>query len=176
MRKISILVLAFFLLANNAFGSPLVFTVSKDIVTDGISEIATIDTAKYSQIRIAIKAVPKGNPANDAAEFTKLTGKRIELEAEIQGLKLTFNEKHLEITRNRDELSKVNVELEKIGKRLDEADQMIGIAAVENGEEIQLLNLDERKLNDSFVIDSPPTKLRIYFKGQGKFTIYIWGQ
>lgn len=176
MRNLLSLVLFLVLFANNTFGSPLIYSVSKDIAADGITEIAIVDTSKYQQIRVAVKIAPKNDQTKDKVEFTRLTGKRGELTTRINELKNTLKSNYPVILTKQRELGEVTAQLEEIGKRFDEAELFVQIAAIEKGEEFQILEIDESRLDGTFLIDTPPSKLKISVKGRGKFTVYIWGQ
>jgi len=169
MKKALSLFLFFMLSVNNALGSPLIFTIAKEISAGGIFEIAAIDTAKYRQIRIAVKSETKSNPAESA----RLIQRRTELAARLRDLKLSFKETHPEVLSKQKEIDSVEIGITRLNEIQDAA---IFIVAVENGEEIPLLSLDKTEMSKSFIIDSPPTKTKILVKGQGKYSIYIWGQ
>jgi len=51
--------------------------------------------------------------------------------------------------------------------------------AVYSAEEGELIQLDSKrfdsKISYSYLIDSPPSKIIIKIKGEGKYTVFIWG-
>jgi hypothetical protein len=142
--------LFFGLLANNVSGSPLIFTVTKEIKTDDVFEISAIDTTKYKQLRIAIKS-EKG----DSVEYSRLRSRRVELNAQLDSLRLNFKDDHPEVLLKRKEIESLDDDITRLSK-FQNAE--IYIVAVENGEEIPLFSLDKTRMNDSFLVDTPPTK------------------
>lgn len=92
MKKYLSLALFFALLANNVSGSPLIFTVTKEIKTDDVFEIGAIDTTKYKQLRIAIKSEKV-----DSVEYSRLRSRRVELNAQLDSLRLNFKDDHSEV-------------------------------------------------------------------------------
>lgn len=67
MKKYLGLFLLFVFSVNNTLGSPLIFKVKKETISEAFTELGSIDTSRYSQVRIGIIASKK---FNDAAELT----------------------------------------------------------------------------------------------------------
>lgn len=59
--------------AFNSFSSPLIFTASKEVKEKDFVELATIDTAKYKQIRIAVDATTNENINENVATDKKFS-------------------------------------------------------------------------------------------------------
>jgi hypothetical protein len=56
------------------------------------------------------------------------------------------------------------------------SESVLNISAAEETQEIFIQGATDNFLNVSFLIDQPPTKLKISAKGAGVYKVYIWAQ
>ncbi|MGB7208763.1 MAG: hypothetical protein WBD27_08915 [Pyrinomonadaceae bacterium] len=174
MMKFLALVLFFVFAVNNAFGSPLIYKVKKEINTSGLVELGNFDATKYKQIRIGIKVVGRDEkpPFSKAVAEIELNAAKRELSRQQQLLE--------EGLVSRADYDRAADRVKVAQQIFDNADEKIyppiSIFGVENTDEILLAIFDEKNLNRSIVIDSPPPKISIKVSGKGIYSLYVWGQ
>lgn len=57
----------------------------------------------------------------------------------------------------------------------DSVSQRVNIYAVEDNQEIFLFSAMDKDLSFSTVIDVPPSKIKLSARGNGIYSIYVWG-
>ena len=178
MKKFLILILLTAFAVNDSLGSPLLFKVTKEINSKDLTELGVFDATKYRQIRIGIKIISvKSDAIQNTPTYVQLVQKREELRVKLEKLQSTLRDKHPDIVATKNEIDKLNDEIEK----LVQSDQSwaVGIFGVEGRDEILLSNItssDNNSLKYSMIIDSPPSKISVKVSGKGIFTVYVWGQ
>ena len=145
--KILFLFVAIFALVSQAFAAPLIFKTTKEIDSFETVTLATIDTAKYKQVRIAIKFTKSENTTEN--EEILIFRKRLE-EGEISRLDYDTNIKRINERISRDSVS---------------------VFGIEEAQEFYLGGGFS-----SFVIDVPPSKILVRVSGKGKYLLYVWAQ
>lgn len=178
MKKITILFLLVGFFTSNILSSPLLFKVNKKITTGGL-ELATFDASKYRQIRIGVKAISMDNSqtVKELPAYSQLIQKRAELLSELERMLKVFKEGHPQIVAKKNEINKINEEIESLEKSINEQlAPKVTILAAEDKDTIILEKFEEKDINRSIVIDSPPSKINIIFDGKGIYSVYIWGQ
>lgn len=167
MTKILATILSLLLISNLAFGSPLIYKVSKTIASDEITEVGTFDALKYRQIRIGIKV------DNTAAvsKYYELSKKRQDLETELYSLKSKYTDEHPKVREIKQEISNLDKEIRSLGKIYP----TILISGVEGQEQIPLFELRKESLTNTFLIESPPSKISIKVEGKGNYSFFVWG-
>jgi len=170
MKKFIITFLLTICITSNALSSPLIFKIKKEITTEGLVELGTLDTTKYKQIRIGIRSAGKIK-ATSAAE--------IELKAAERELvrKTELLEKG-EIALSEYQIAKDrrDIALSNIRNSTEIVFPPVSVFAVENNEEILLTVFGEQSSNRSIIIDSPPSKIRVKVSEKGIYSLYVWGQ
>ncbi len=162
-------------LVNNGFSSPLIFSITKEVKAESFVEIGVIDAVKFRQLRVSIKFAPSAEGDEIQRRYSELIVERVEADLKLSDLKMTLKENHPDIKAKQSELDKINAEISQIEKSRT-SPPALEFMAVELGNEMPVEFLDSQNLNKSFIIDSPPTKLKLTAKGRGKYTVYIWGQ
>ena len=179
MKEFLILILLVTFAANNSFGSPLIFKVTKEINAKDLIELGSFDATKYRQIRISIKVIYTSNELStikDTPAYSQLIVKRAELKAKLDNLKLTLKEQHPEVIATQNNIDKINDEIAKLAAVEVDLTSTVSILGVDIKDEILLSSFTERNLNRSIVIDSPPSKISVKVLGKGTYTLYVWGQ
>lgn len=172
MKKFLVFVLFFVFVVSNAFGSPLIFRVKKEITTTGVAELASFDATKYRQIRIGVKVSNLEKSVSKIAAETELSSAKEELQRKENLLASG------DITRSTFDLS---LERVRIAQRIYDSTKeysstSVNIFGVENGDEILLAVLELGNVARSVVIDSPSSKISVKVAGKGTYSLYIWGQ
>jgi hypothetical protein len=80
--KILPILFIFALLFQTAFAAPLIFKKTVDSQAEGFIDVGTIDTLKYSRIRIKIQAIGEDVNRNEEARRFTLSVAAVEGEAE----------------------------------------------------------------------------------------------
>lgn len=176
MQRTIILLASLFFFANTVFSSPLIFKAIKEINTKDLIELGSFDATKYKQIRIGVNFISaKSNSIENTSAYAQLVAKRAELSAKLETLKLTLKEKHPDVIRTGNEIDKINDEIEKlVNSQKEKLSQTIEIVGIEGKDEIPLYSFDEKNKSFSIVLDSPPSKISIKAKGEGKYSLYVW--
>mgnify|MGYP001567333182 CR=1 FL=1 len=177
MKKTYLLIfILVFINVLNSLASPLIFKSQKEITTVGVFELGVFDTTKYKQIRIGINRI-KNSPTKEQVEMAKskaeieVNAARRELIRAVELLEKGVISK-LEYDQAKDRLEKAEVYFRI---PVEVISLNISLYAVENGEEIFLIDLDKKSNSQSFVLDTPPSKIVVKVSGQGKYSLFVWG-
>jgi hypothetical protein len=147
MKKLLPLSIWVFVFIQNVVAAPLVFKTIFEVTSETeVTTIATIDTAKYKQIRIGIKFLNEENTViQSALKKAEELYRKKEL-TEIAYRRLT------------NDLNSRFISTDISFYALEELHEMI----------IPTTN------NIGVVIDSPPSKIVIKAKGRGAYRVYVW--
>lgn len=174
MKIAIVLILIICCFVNNSLGSPLIFKVSKNITSKDLIEIGSFDATRFRQIRFGIKI---------KSTSTKLPISKIEAEIELNAARreLKRYETLLESGNiSRSEYDRVADRARLAQQKYDNADDLVNstvyILGIEGDEEIIIASLSERETNRSFIIDSPPSKIKVKASGNCIISVYVWGQ
>lgn len=174
MKKVLVLVLLFLFCSINSLGSPLIFKIKKEITTEGLIEIGTFDATRYRQIRIGIKAFgryERPTVSKSVAEIELNAAKR-DLERKRQLLEEgNISRSEYDLAADRMKTAQLNYDNAK-----ENIYPSATVFGVESGEEIVSAVFDEKSINRSILIDTPPSKISVKVSGKGTYSLYVWGQ
>lgn len=156
------------LCVQSAFGSPLIFKVSKKINSKEFVELGTFDATKYSKIRVFIKvSAPEGSkPISKEAAQTELAYAKSRFDrAEKLFSSGNISRMDYDIAANA---------LKDAQAALDSSFSAHIVGVIDNAE-IPVLIVDQNNIDNSIVIEVPPSTVRVIAQGKGTVSFYAWG-
>ncbi|MGB7201457.1 MAG: hypothetical protein WBD16_04220 [Pyrinomonadaceae bacterium] len=153
---------------QTAFGSPLIFKVSKKIDSKDFIELGNFDASKYSRIRVFVKVTtPDGSrPISKETAQTELAYAKSQ-EHRAQKLFSSGDISRLDYEKAAEALRDAQAALDNAFSA-----QIVGVV---DAEEIPVLVIDQKNIANSMVVDVPPSLIRIKVQGKGTVTFYAWG-
>jgi hypothetical protein len=148
-----------------AFGSPLVFKITKRL--DSAGTVGTVDTSKLGRIRISLTLAQAVTGSKATAEINLNLSKR-ELER-VKGLVEQGVNSRLDYDR-------AKTRLDEAQTAFDNTSPVVSIYAMEGADEVLLMELDSSEKFRSFVIESPPSKIIVKVSDKGDYKLFVWGQ
>jgi hypothetical protein len=156
-------------IVQHSVASPLVFKTTKETLTNDLTEIAAFDSSKYKQVRVAVKFI--GEPVLSESEAKS----NLDFAQRTYDRNLELLEKGSISKENFDSYSTaLNEARENYRKSKGKNSSQLNVFAIENIEEILLLDFDSRKTSFAFILDTPPSKISIKAATKGTYKIYIW--
>ena len=124
----------------------------------------------FKQIRIGIKLTGGVSKTETGNKSIELNRSQTNLSFDLQKIKPTLQSGNPALALKQGELDKVEKEIKDLN------DQGVYLSMVENTDELPFNFVSNADLAMPFLIDTPPTKLKISAKGRGKYTVYVWEQ
>lgn len=163
INKLFLLSILVCLLYTNNYSASLIYKATKNVKSNDLTDLVSIETGKFNQVKILIKF--EGEKIRNPAEAPLLELARNEL-ARKQRLLETGDISYSEV-----EIAKKRVQEYENNYVFAEAD--LKFSAIE-GEDLITFSQLKGNLFEK-LISLPPTKLKISTQGIGKYSIFIWG-